>query len=436
MTKSLFISTVDRNTTAVNVTEYSNIFGRTNYSDSNENFREHTIRDDGVFSNLRLNVITEGFSANATWRTRINNADGAQSIVYQVTGVLEDTVNTDTVAAGDEMNYQHVPPATGQMVYSFCQMIFTPTTTTDCVTGMSGTNASTAAASTTNYHNLNSQTSFSVTTESQANTEQRKTGVFRNFQINISSNARTTTTTIRTRLAAANGGQSIAFTTQTGIIEDTVGSDSVIAGNDFNFQSVTGTGTQSVSLFMAVFFVSTAGIQQYISGRTAGFIIDGDDVTSYLSIQGGIGDSETTTEAQASAKVPEATVFSELTINVTGNTMDGAETNVFTFMDDTVATTIVVNNTSTQTGIISDSVNTASVAADSLVDIQLNPAGAANDDLTLRAVSIWATTTAAAAAVEEVLTRAFSLTPGQMDYVRVGLGEGGFQPVGLKPVFG
>lgn len=73
------------------------------------------LRTQGTLSQLRVRVVTNGITASTTFRTRINGANGAQSVSIGsgLTGAFEDTSNSDTVAIGDDFNYQIVAGGSG-----------------------------------------------------------------------------------------------------------------------------------------------------------------------------------------------------------------------------------------------------------------------------------------------------------------------------------
>ena len=172
-----------------------------------------TIRTAGTLSNLRIFISAETLTANATFRTRVNAGNGSQSIAYQATGAFEDTVNTDSISAGDEICYQNVPPAANTATFRQAQTAYDAGGTTTItiaminrgVSGAPSTGFGVSTASLTTFWQIGgfADTSNSSSTESDANTEQRKSGLFRNLQINIGTNTRTTTTTFRTRSASA-----------------------------------------------------------------------------------------------------------------------------------------------------------------------------------------------------------------------------------------
>lgn len=64
----------------------------------------------GTWRNLYVYISANGRSSTTTFRGRINGANGNQSIAVTAssTGVFEDTSNSDSISAGDELNYNAV----------------------------------------------------------------------------------------------------------------------------------------------------------------------------------------------------------------------------------------------------------------------------------------------------------------------------------------
>src|SRR3990167_7824688 len=77
--------------------------------------RQITYRTAGMLKQLYVNVPANTATANSTVRVRKNGANGNQlvTIPSATTGVFEDNVNTDAVAAGDEVAYETVRGGTG-----------------------------------------------------------------------------------------------------------------------------------------------------------------------------------------------------------------------------------------------------------------------------------------------------------------------------------
>ena len=389
MPGSLIVFTPRGTASVANVTRYIRIAGFSNYHATEAN-REITFNEAGTLSHLTIYVQSETQTATVTWRTRKNRANGGQSVAFAATGRFEDTTGTDTVASGNEFDYQYAVTgdASGVFTLSFASLRFHPTTTTNGVTLLATNHLNINVASTTRYDALNTELGGN-TTEANANCEQLEAGTFKYLQIHIETNARTTTTTFRTRKNSANGAQSIAVTTQTGIVQDTTNTDTVASGDNFNYQWVSGTGTQSMPVALAVVYLNTAGIGQYVCARSDGFIIDGNDADSFLLIQGHIGNVEYTTEAHVETEVPDDyQEFWNLTLNVSANTMIGGSNSIIVLRRNVTSTALSITITPGATGIISNIVNFADTYTNDNVCFMINPAGTASEDLTLRAVSV------------------------------------------------
>ena len=75
-------------------------------------------RSPGTLSKLYVRVTANSNVGSVTLRVRKNGANGNMFVTIPAgaTGAFEDTVNTDTVAAGDKLNYQSTTGgATGTM---------------------------------------------------------------------------------------------------------------------------------------------------------------------------------------------------------------------------------------------------------------------------------------------------------------------------------
>jgi hypothetical protein len=82
----------------------------------------------GTFSNMHIYVQTNTLNQAITIRFRKNHANGNQVITIPagLAGYFEDTTNSDTVNAGDEIDYREtVPAATGSAAFSYLGSKFT-----------------------------------------------------------------------------------------------------------------------------------------------------------------------------------------------------------------------------------------------------------------------------------------------------------------------
>lgn len=108
-----------------------------------------------------------------------------------------------------------------------------------------------------------------ITTESQQTTTQRVAGVWSRAGIYITANSRATAGTLRSRVNAANGNQSVSITaTTTGRFEDASNSDTVASGDTFNLAMTNGTGTSALSVNHAYAkFTATSGVSSHLNAE-------------------------------------------------------------------------------------------------------------------------------------------------------------------------
>lgn len=200
----------------------------------------------GTFSRFAIRVSANGRSTSTTANFRLNSATGAQTfaIAGGATGWFEDTTNSDAAAAGDNFAWSLTSgTGTGTISVTLAQVVFEASSGQKQIIGMGGPGQFNQTA-TTNYGSLSG--SIGDTTESRTVTKVPGPGTFSNFQLYVSGNTLTlSTTTVRWRVNGANGNQVLSIPAGgTGWFEDTVNSDTVVAGDTVNW-SRQGTGTGS-----------------------------------------------------------------------------------------------------------------------------------------------------------------------------------------------
>ena len=376
-------------------TNYLSIAGNVNNS-STEVDREFPIRDAGTFSKLFVRVSTNTTTTvTSTVTLRKSQADTSvvASITAGATGIFEDTSNTASFANTDEADYEVTVPSDGggkSVTIQITGINFEPSAS-GCVSflGSSG-NQSTASPSTTRVI-LPTGAIGDVSTANEAYTKYRVRGSFTSsdFYIYVLTNARTTDTTFGTRKNGVNGNQSVTFTAgQTGAMEDTSNTDSLVAGDDFNYRVTTGTGTED--LFFRV-------ISSTLTNSTVYFpmLVGNSSQGSPTSITGG-----TTVYAPPSGRLlaaPSSTESAsqiyprfdfratELGVYVSENTTD-SNSNI-TLRDNGADGTLTVTYASLQTGLMSDSVN-SDIISSGTDEIDYKIQAGANDSLVVRWVGI------------------------------------------------
>lgn len=235
-------------------TSYFHIAGRLN-TIATEADVETPIRDAGTFKNLFTYVATNTITIDSTVIT-LRKSQVATSVAVSYgsdqTGIKEDTSNTATFAATDEVSYEINAPADAGFNTISLRVIgieFVPDTATNSVTFVASTGPfNYAVASTTRYIAL---TGTSIATQSSPGAEAviQTDAVSSDLYVYISANARTTDTTFSTRKNATTGSQSVTYTAgQTGAKEDVVNSDSLAEGDTQAYEITTGTGTETITI--------------------------------------------------------------------------------------------------------------------------------------------------------------------------------------------
>ena len=224
---------------------------------------EIPIRDAGTFSNLFVYVSTNTASVTSTITLRKSQVDTSLTVSYTAdqTGIKEDTSNSVLFAATDEIDYEVTVPTevgTNTITIELIGLQFAPTTTTDSITilGNSGT-STTALNAGTRYLIPSGAISFTISTEANIKYRARFSFTSSDFYTYVSANARITDVVIGTRKNGAAGAQSLTYTSgQTGAKEDTVNTDSLVAGDDFNFIFTTNAGAENITFTIKVIMIA------------------------------------------------------------------------------------------------------------------------------------------------------------------------------------
>ena len=199
-----------------------------------------TTRSALTLRNLCVNVQTARAVVD-TFTSRANTASGSLTVstTASTTGFYEDTTHSHSIASGDAINYMAVWGASASTIV-WLTSVQADFSGADRV--LIANNATTAAAGSTNYHAAAGTTRV-LSAETGVQAVQSLAGTYDRLYVNISTNATTATSTVRTRKNTANGGQSVSISSgATGSFEDTTNSDTVAVSDTFNLQSVVGTG--------------------------------------------------------------------------------------------------------------------------------------------------------------------------------------------------
>lgn len=289
-----------------NLTRYYSTCNGALQAGATETDKQITFRQGGVLSNLYVLVTANTVVGSTTFRTRVNGANGAQSVSITglTAGEFEDTTNTDTIAAGDEVNYQMVVGAAGtNLSLGVISSVFDATSNTVSILA-TGTNGQVNVDSVTRYVGICGDPNNNAT-ESQVKYQFSNAGTLQKLFVNVSANTRTTDTTFKSRINGSDGAQSVLFGSGvTGILEDTSNTDTIVDGDIVNSAWVTGSGGNAITCQNIKYEFTTIN-----SSFNMGFVLQlGMDVgggTSYTSVGffansfGGPGNTEAHMKTEA-----------------------------------------------------------------------------------------------------------------------------------------
>lgn len=230
-------------TAAPGTTHYKSLtsLGSTQTVEAREQFK---VKLAGTYKNFFANISTNTLStASTTFRLRKNTANGNCNVVVGagLTGIFEDTSNTDTVAVDDLVNTQSVIGSGGTGTISYGNVGVAFVTTSGNYHLVSATHDGTSFNSgTTTYIAIGGALTPTSTTEDTAKALAGIGAIYSNLEVNVITNTLAGAATLKTRKNSANGGQSISIGAGlTGWFEDTSNTDSLAATDYVAYQLVT-----------------------------------------------------------------------------------------------------------------------------------------------------------------------------------------------------
>ena len=197
-----------------------------------ENDTKVTWRTIATLSNLRTYVSTNTIANASTLTLRKNGGNGNQSVSVGagLTGSFEDAVNTDDIAAADELNYIRIGGAgTGSIRWTLIQMKSNSAGQQLANTAGIGTIFG-GAAGTMEYLGLTGFPGGKTTTEAWAQQAVQAIVTAKYMFVRLTINAVTVASTVYLRKNGANGNTFVSIPAlTTGVFEDLVNSDALVA---------------------------------------------------------------------------------------------------------------------------------------------------------------------------------------------------------------
>ena len=350
-------------------------------SSATEANRQTKFKTAGTLSRLWVNILTNDHTASSTLRVRKAAANGnlVCTVPSSSTGVFEDVTNSDSVAVDDLMNLQFVI-GTGGTVFTCNVIRLHFTATTGHVTVFSNTSVNVSGNDV--YTSIVGPTG-GTTSENNNTTRIPFACTFRNIGMYVSANTRDAAVTIRSRVNTADGAQSFSIpSTSTGWFEDASNTDSIAAGDLINFKGVTAgtTGTVTMQTKRSEILEPTGKKTLAASNGTDS---QANNITNYMPISG--DNTQIATEANEYVALGIKAKLSNLTINVTTNTVSATST--LNLRKNGANSTISVSITASTTGRFTDSTNVEKVSTTDTLNYQIIT-GATGSSLSWRVIGM------------------------------------------------
>jgi hypothetical protein len=274
----------------------------------------------------QLGVRCGSSSGGSAIKARIAGSDGTLSVGTSSNSLAIDSANADLVTAGQAVCFENRGANISLIGIS---AVFEAAGNHCCYYSNNDTTGkSLSTASTTFYFSLSGSTTAGAdggTTESVTSFTSRATGTWRNFQVYVGSNGRSTSTVVKSRKNTADGNCSITIGAGlTGLFEDTSNTDTLADGDSFNWSAALGTGTGAI-----VFNRFSSAITNATVAKNDVFVRHGAaraaSASANFPLFGGKSGG-TTTEADSKMRHGFAVTTSRLRLSVSANTYTGSAT--------------------------------------------------------------------------------------------------------------
>lgn len=374
-----------------NTTRYSIISGYYNLQTTETN-SEIISRGSGFYSRLWVNVTSNTLNGNTTITFRKNAADGNQTLTISssTTGTFSDDVNVDITANADKVCTKRVTAGSSGLIgVRALSYVFTADSNTMTILAANPGGSNTTSYTTQNATRVNQITGYWVNgtgTNSHSYHEVRVAGTLKYMMINITSNARTTTTTFRPWKNGAAANINIAVTSgQTGQLEDTSNTDSVAVDDTIVFAIITGTGTQSIAGSLMKIGYETTTSHSFNATTYFGNDTHGTSVTRYYPLNGLMDQANQTTDTYE-ARVSTICTAKFLGIRIPTNSITANST--CTFRKNNSDTSLAITIASGVTGWLEDTSNTVSLVMTDTVGFKM-VTGGTGTSMAIKSISVY-----------------------------------------------
>ena len=387
MSKTIFQAGLQTGiTTTANITQYFFPGGQGATASSTEAPRQISFHTPGVLSGLYIRITASTTNAATTIRTRINGANGNQSVSpgTAATGVFEDTTNTDTIADGDLVAIQAVAAPTGTLTMTNISQIFDVPGKATAVTKMV-TNPASITGGSGFFCVVYGGQNETLGIEDDVKYQVPRGGTFVNLAVYVLGNTRTADSNVKSRVDGANGKLVVTIpTTTSGLFEDTTNRDLIPKGGVTDYDYVInagGTGTITVQSISTEFMCYNDGL--CIIGVSTNVPYN-QGTTNYAPMQGRLSGELTEADTQVRARI--ACNASRLSVSVRTNNVANASTISFRVNG---ASAVATSIPSATTGVFENITDFATVAVDDLINYRVvMGAGAGGTQVTLAWIGV------------------------------------------------
>lgn len=223
------------------------------------------------------------------------------------------------------------------------------------------------ASGSTGYIGIGLSNHSATTIESLHDQTIRTAGTFSNLSCTVLLQG-TGASTLRFRENLANANQSISIPgSTTGFFEDISNTDNVVAGDEYDFQIISGTGGVTTVVPFVVF--EATGNTTAIYGGTRALSFSTDSATRFISLVSRPAGYAETVEADAQIKIKEAGTWKNMDIKLSANSR--ITTTTWTSRINGVDGNMLVSVPASTSGHFEDTVNTDIVIVNDLLAIKM-----------------------------------------------------------------
>lgn len=329
----------------------------------------------GTLSNLLVDVLSNTNDQNKTITLRQNGSAGNQSVsvTAATTGIFEDTTNTDSVTANDYFDISSPQGAgSGFFTSRSASLLFAATSNTVVVVGLNPQVAFNANGVTYFWPPAGDATGGTAEATVQFTT--RNAGTWKNLGVTITTNGRTTTNTIRSRVDTANGNQVLTITAgTTGIVSDTSNTDTLADGDLLAISLTTGTGGGTFLFHILKSEIeSTNSKYETLCAETTEAMFEA--TTSYFPTASYVDETSSATANNDEFRIDGTCTNLRIKISTNGIAANSAITTMKNGSDTALTATI----TASTTGLFEDTSNSFTFVSGDDIDHKIvtgNPAG-------------------------------------------------------------